>query len=74
MKILFLVIGKTDEAYLEQGIEKYMARLKHYASVEMKVIPACVIGAFTEKEFHLTDVNGKEIEFLPPQTDELYKM
>ena len=39
MKILFLVIGKTDEAYLEQGVEKYMARLRHYVSVEMKVIP-----------------------------------
>lgn len=39
MKILFLVIGKTDEAYLEQGITKYLDRLKHYVGIEMKVIP-----------------------------------
>lgn len=43
-------------------------------AMEEKGVPACVIGAFTEKEFTLTDVDGKEIEFLPPQTDELYKM
>ena len=39
MKILLLMIGKTDEAYLEQGIEKYTARLKHYANFELKAIP-----------------------------------
>ena len=32
------MIGKTDEAYLEQGIAKYADRLKHYANFEMKVI------------------------------------
>ena len=47
---------------------------KTLEAMEKKGIPACVIGTFTENEFHLTDVNGKEIEFLPPQTDELYKM
>ncbi len=39
MKILFLVIGKTDERYLEEGIQKYIKRLEHYVSFEMKVIP-----------------------------------
>lgn len=39
MKILLLMIGKTDEAYLEQGIEKYAARLKHYTNFELKAIP-----------------------------------
>lgn len=47
---------------------------KTLEAMEKKGIPACVIGTFTENEFHLTDVNGKEIKFLPPQTDELYKM
>ena len=32
MKILLLVIGKTDEDYLITGIKKYVGRLGHYAS------------------------------------------
>ncbi len=39
MKILFLVIGKTDESYLETGIYKYIKRLEHYIPFEMKIIP-----------------------------------
>lgn len=39
MKILLLVIGKTDEDYLITGIKKYVGRLGHYASFEMKEIP-----------------------------------
>jgi 23S rRNA (pseudouridine1915-N3)-methyltransferase len=30
MKITFITVGKTDEAYLKEGIEKYVNRLKHY--------------------------------------------
>ena len=36
---MLLVIGKTDEAYLETGISKYISRLEHYVQFEMKVIP-----------------------------------
>ena len=39
MKILLLVIGKTDDEYLITGIKKYVGRLGHYASFEMKEIP-----------------------------------
>ena len=39
MKILLLVIGKTDEDYLITGIKKYVGRLGHYASFKMKEIP-----------------------------------
>lgn len=39
MKIILLVIGKTDDAYLKTGIEKFEKRLKHYLPYEMKVIP-----------------------------------
>lgn len=38
MKVILVLIGKTDEAYLETGIRKYMDRLKHYIPFEMKVI------------------------------------
>ncbi len=39
VKVLFLVIGKTDESYLDEGITKYMERLVHYIPFEMKVLP-----------------------------------
>lgn len=39
MKITFLVIGKTEDSYLKEGIEKYMKRLKHYVKFEMIELP-----------------------------------
>ena len=39
MKICLLVIGKSDEEYLQKGIELFMKRIPHYISFEMKVIP-----------------------------------
>ena len=39
MKVLLLVIGKTDDEYLITGIKKYVGRLGHYVSFEMKEIP-----------------------------------
>lgn len=39
MKITFLVIGKTEDSYLKDGIEKYLKRLKHYVKFELVEIP-----------------------------------
>lgn len=39
MRILLLAIGKTDEDYLANGIRKYVGRIGHYTSFEMKEIP-----------------------------------
>ncbi len=39
MKALLVAIGKTDDAYLQTGIEKFEKRLKHYIPYEMKIIP-----------------------------------
>jgi len=39
MKILLLVIGKTDEDYIFDGLEKYKNRLKHYINFEYEEIP-----------------------------------
>lgn len=38
MKILLLVIGKTDEPYIETGLTKYINRIVHYTPFEVKVI------------------------------------
>lgn len=39
MKITFITVGKTEDAYLKDGIEKYVKRLKHYTKLEMTDIP-----------------------------------
>ena len=39
MKILLLVIGKTDEKYLLDGMDKYRLRLKHYIGLDYEEIP-----------------------------------
>jgi 23S rRNA (pseudouridine1915-N3)-methyltransferase len=33
------MIGKTDDAYLIEGIEKYAQRIKHYIPMELKILP-----------------------------------
>jgi 23S rRNA (pseudouridine1915-N3)-methyltransferase len=40
MNITLLVISKTDIAYLQQGIDEYCKRLKHYVNFKLEVIPA----------------------------------
>lgn len=39
MKILVLAIGKTDDSWVKEGLEKYSKRLRHYVPFEMEVIP-----------------------------------
>lgn len=39
MKISLICIGKTDEKYLLEGIDKYLKRLKFYVNFSLIVIP-----------------------------------
>lgn len=39
MKITLLVVGKTEDKYLIEGIEKYLNRLKHYIGFTLSAIP-----------------------------------
>jgi len=39
MKITLLTIGKTEDAYLKEGVEKYLKRLKHYIRFEITELP-----------------------------------
>lgn len=39
MKITLLVVGKTEDRYLIEGIDKYLNRLKHYIGFNIIVIP-----------------------------------
>ena len=40
MNIKLIVVAKTDEQYLREGIDVYVKRLRHYVNFEMVVIPA----------------------------------
>ncbi len=39
MKLIILFVGKTDKGYLPEAVDIYVDRLKHYANVEVRVIP-----------------------------------
>lgn len=39
MKITLIAVGKTEDKYLIEGIEKYLNRLKHYINFNLLVIP-----------------------------------
>lgn len=39
MKSLLIAIGKTDETYLNAGIDKFADRIAHYAPFEFKILP-----------------------------------
>lgn len=39
MKTILIAIGKTDEQYLQYGIDKYVQRVSRYAPFELKILP-----------------------------------
>lgn len=39
MKITLVCIGKTDDKFIQEGIDKYLSRLKHYISFNIVVVP-----------------------------------
>jgi 23S rRNA (pseudouridine1915-N3)-methyltransferase len=68
MKIRLITIGKTDESYLKEGINKYISRLKHYINFEMIELPDVKTG----KKVNTTlqkEVEGKEIMKLIAKAD-----
>jgi len=39
MKIVLLTVGKTEDAYIRDGIDKFVKRLKHYTRLEIIDLP-----------------------------------
>lgn len=39
MKITLIAVGKTEDKYLIEGIDKYLNRLKHYINFNLLIIP-----------------------------------
>ncbi len=60
MKITLLVIGKTDSAYINEGMNEYVSRLKHYINFEIEVIPDIKKNRNSGAEFQKTK-EGEQI-------------
>lgn len=54
MKITLLVIGKTDASYIQEGMNIYLKRLKHYINFSVDVIPDIKKGKNTSIELQKT--------------------
>ncbi|MBK0384231.1 23S rRNA (pseudouridine(1915)-N(3))-methyltransferase RlmH [Pedobacter sp. SD-b] len=69
MKITLLVIGKTDDAYLIEGLDKYLKRLKHYIKFELQVLPDLKkTKNLTEQEQKIKEA-ALFFKFIQPQDD-----
>lgn len=62
MKVRLISIGKTNEAYLREGMEIYVSRLKHYVDFSMLELDE-VKGS---KKISMDDYRKKEAEKLLP--------
>ncbi len=71
MKICLVAVGKTQETYLVQGIERYIDRLKHYTSFEFVQIQDIKNASkLTQNEIKIQEgklITGKFLE-----GDEIY--
>lgn len=70
MKIELLLTGKTDSAWIKDGAELYINRLKHYTALSIKEIPelkktaGLSISHIKEREGELILKNIKESDYL----------
>ena len=39
MKIHLIVVGKTNQSFVQQGLNEFCSRLSHYLPFELKIIP-----------------------------------
>ncbi|PKO98664.1 MAG: 23S rRNA (pseudouridine(1915)-N(3))-methyltransferase RlmH [Bacteroidetes bacterium HGW-Bacteroidetes-8] len=70
MKIEFLLTGKTEAAYLKEGISLYEERLKFYTSYSKKELPDVKNSSSLSKE-QIKEREGEQILKNLGETDEL---
>lgn len=63
MKITLIAVGKTEDKYLIEGIEKYLNRLKHYINFSIVIIP----DIKNTKSLTEAQQKTKEAEFISKQ-------
>jgi 23S rRNA (pseudouridine1915-N3)-methyltransferase len=64
------MVGKTDEAYLNEGINKYLNRLKHYVDFEKVIITDVKMGKKSNENLQ-KEKEGKLILSTIKKTDYL---
>lgn len=70
MKISLITVGKTDIAWVRQGLDMYVSRLKHYAPFELVEIPELKnVSALTKDQIKLKE--GELIMKLVKHSDDL---
>jgi len=65
MKILLIVTGKTDEPWLQQGLDVFVRRIGFYVPFEMKVLP----DIRNSKNLSQNELKAKEADQLLPVID-----
>jgi 23S rRNA (pseudouridine1915-N3)-methyltransferase len=55
MRIKFIVNGKTEDAYLLEGIAIYEKRLKHYCAYEQIIIPAVKASTLSPEQMKVKE-------------------
>lgn len=63
MRITLLTIGKTEDNYLKEGIDKYLKRLKHYIQFGITELP----GLRNAKNLSEEQQKNKEAELILKQ-------
>jgi len=69
MKILLIVVGKTDREWLSQGIGQYVERLSHFCQFEMQVIPDIRNTRSMEPQVQKVREGEQIIKLLQPSDD-----
>jgi 23S rRNA (pseudouridine1915-N3)-methyltransferase len=69
MKITLLVIGKTDDSYLLDGIEKYLKRLKHYIKFDIQTLPDIKKTKHLSEQEQKTKEADQFLKFIQPHDD-----
>ena len=69
MKILLIVVGKTDRQWLNDGIDQYTERLSHFGQFEMQVIPDIKNTRSMEPQVQKTREGEQILKLLQPSDD-----
>lgn len=69
MKIELIIIGRTRTDWIQQGIDTYAGRLKHYLPFEIRCIPDVKSGKLTEQQ--QKELEGKKILELTAGADKV---
>jgi len=70
MKVIFIQLGKTSDAYIQEGVSQYIKRIKHYVAFEEKTILAFKSASSMSKD-EIKKQEGKLILKNVQITDEL---